>query len=135
MSARTPQDVYPLLVRAINSGDKDAMLALYTDDPVMRFAPDQLARGQAAVSAALDAFLAPKGTMEVKVAGVVEGPATAIVYASWRLTGTDEEGAPVVLGSGESVDLLSKQSDGTWLIAIDDGYGAASNPDVPLLIA
>ena len=48
----------------------------------------------------------------------------ALFCSKWSLTGTGPDGKPMQLG-GLSSDILRRQADGTWLIAIDNPWGTA----------
>jgi ketosteroid isomerase-like protein len=50
----------------------------------------------------------------------------ALTGLKWSATGTDPEGKPVAL-SGNSTEVVRRQSDGTWLFVIDNPRGA-ENP-------
>jgi ketosteroid isomerase-like protein len=45
--------------------------------------------------------------------------------AKWTLNGTSPEGGPVEI-AGQTSDVLRRQSDGNWLIVIDNPFGAQS---------
>jgi len=45
-------------------------------------------------------------------------------YSKWNLKGTGPDGKPVEMNAMSS-DLLRRQADGTWLIAIDNPWGTA----------
>jgi ketosteroid isomerase-like protein len=61
-------------------------------------------------------------TLTSKVQHVLEAGDVALYLGRWQLRGTDPAGGPVML-SGESTDVLRRQPDGRWLIAIDDPWG------------
>ena len=48
----------------------------------------------------------------------------ALYVGRWTLQGADPAGQPVSMG-GESSDVLRRQPDGRWLIALDNPWGAA----------
>jgi ketosteroid isomerase-like protein len=53
---------------------------------------------------------------------VIENGDLAVAYGEWTLTGgADPDGNPVDL-EGRSTDVMRRQSDGSWLDAIDDPY-------------
>src|SRR5262245_7672053 len=119
----TPLDTVNQLVRAINAGDLVAAVALYEPDAVLVVRPGQEARGWAQLREALAGFVALRATLTSEAQHVVETGDLALYLGRWTLRGTDPAGGPVVLG-GESADILRRQRDGRWLIAIDDPWGA-----------
>jgi len=118
-----PRETVDHLIRAINSGDLDAAVALYETGGVMVVQPGSLARGTAELRAALAGFIALKPVLESRAENVVEAGDVALYQSRWKLRGTDPAGQPVDL-AGESTDVLRRQEDGRWLIALDNPWGA-----------
>ena len=56
---------------------------------------------------------------ELLVAGDI-----ALSAAKWSQTGTGPNGEPIQQ-QGTTADVLHKQADGRWLVAIDNPWGAA----------
>ena len=119
---KTPLDTVNELVRAINAGDLTAAVALYEADAVLVVQPGHLARGRAQLREALAGFVAMRATLTSEAQHIVDTGDLALYLGRWRLRGTDPAGTPVELG-GESADILRRQADGRWLIAIDDPWG------------
>jgi uncharacterized protein (TIGR02246 family) len=124
MPASTLEEHYEQFAAAFNAGDADALLGLYADDAVLIPEPGKAARGLAAIREALGGFLALKGTMDLKLRGTVEGPSTAITYSAWTINATGDDGAPITM-SGEGTEVVTKLSDGTWRIVLDDPWSCA----------
>ncbi|HSA89650.1 MAG TPA: SgcJ/EcaC family oxidoreductase [Burkholderiales bacterium] len=122
-----PAKTVARLAEAINRGDLDAALALYEKDAVMVVQPGQLARGAAEVRNALAGFIGLKPTLRMETEQVVETGDVALYLGRWSLRGTDPSGQPVTM-SGESSDILRRQKDGRWLIALDNPWGAQILP-------
>ncbi len=115
------------LVQAINRGDLAAAVALYEPNAVLVVKPGQLARGAAEIREALAGFVAMKAILRSDAQTVVEAEDIALYVGRWNLRGTDAGGQTVVLG-GESTDILRRQGDGRWLIALDNPWGATILP-------
>ena len=97
---------------------------MYEPEATLLPAPDRPAVGHAAMRAALDGFLALQGRMTMETVYVVESGGLAVTRGRWRLEGgTTPDGQPAAL-QGESVEVLRRQADGTWLVAIDAPFGA-----------
>ena len=77
--------------------------------------------GQGATEA-LGRFVALKPTLRAQAQRVVEAGDIALYMGRWTLQGTDPAGQPVSMG-GESTDVLRRQPDGRWLIALDNPWG------------
>ena len=124
MPARRPEDLHRLFAEPLNAGDADAGMALYEPGASLVPQPGQVATGTEAIRAALDGFLALKGTVSVETRRVLAVGDLALLYGQWRLTGTAPDGSALHLG-GRDVEVARRQPDGTWLYVIDDPYGDA----------
>ena len=118
MPVDSPEEIHAVFEDAFNSGDADALLALYERDAVFEPEPGQLVSGTDAIREALGGFLALQGTLTMQTKKVVEAGDIALVHGSWSLTGTGPDGSEVNL-SGESTEMLRRQAGGTWLFVID----------------
>lgn len=124
MSAHSPDDVHPLFARYFAAADMDALISLYEPHAVLLPQPGQVARGPAAIRESLGAFLAMKGSFAIRSSKVIQADDVAIVFAKWTLDARAPDGSPIHL-EGETSDVLRRQPDGRWLIAIDSPFGAA----------
>ena len=64
-----------------------------------------------------------KPTLTSETQELVEAGDVALYISRWSLRGTDPAGKPVTM-AGESADILRRQEDGRWLIALDNPWGA-----------
>jgi len=119
----SPIDTVNELSSALNRGDVETALMLYEPDAVLIAQPGGLARGSRELRAALEQFVALKPTLRTQIDDVVEVGDLALYIGRWTLQGTDASGRAIEMG-GESSDVLRKQADGRWLIAIDNPWGA-----------
>lgn len=104
MSRDTPAQVLKSIVDGINTGNLDALLSLYESDAAFASQPGSLAHGLAGVRESLAAFLALKGTLDLKVTRVLEAGGLALVAGNWSFTGTGPDGKPVTL-TGHNADV------------------------------
>jgi len=118
----TPLETVNQLTRAINAGDVATAVQLYEPDAILVVRPGQVACGWAQLNEALAGFVALRATLTSEAQHVQEAGDLALYLGRWSLRGTAPDGAPVVLG-GESTDILRRQKDGRWLIAIDNPWG------------
>ena len=121
---KSPLETLKQLFEAINRHDIEAAIALYEPDAIMIAEPGKPVRGKAAVKAALAGFIALKPVLAEQGHELIECGDAAMYYSKWSLTGTGPDGKPVQMGATSS-DLLRRQADGAWLIAIDNPWGAA----------
>jgi len=124
VAGTTPLKTVDELFSAINTGNIEGALALYEKDGVFVAEPGSVAKGTDEIKGALQGFAALKPTMTAKSNNTIQGEDIAINYCAWTLTGSDPEGNAVQM-EGLSTDVLRRQADGTWLLAIDNPYGSA----------
>ena len=77
--------------------------------------------GPAAVRESLAMCITMKGTLDLKVTGVLEAGGLAFVAGVWTFTGTGPDGKPVTL-TGRNGDVLRRQADGSWRFVIDNPW-------------
>ena len=123
MSTETPEQLLKSVVDGINAGNIDALMSLYEPDAAFASQPGSLAHGPAGVRGSLAAFLAMKGTLDLKVTRVLEAGGLAFVAGVWSFTGTGPDGQPMTL-TGRNGDVLRRQSDGSWRFVIDNPWGS-----------
>jgi uncharacterized protein (TIGR02246 family) len=121
-AARSPEEVIELFAKLIGEGDAESALALYEEDAAFVPQPGQLVQGRDEIRPALQQFAALRPTLTGEIEKVVAAGDAALLINSWDLRGTDPEGGEVTM-SGRSADVLRKQPDDTWRIAIDDPWG------------
>jgi uncharacterized protein (TIGR02246 family) len=119
MPAYNPNQVHRAFTQAFNSGDIDAVMALYEPDACcIEPEPGTLAEGWDAVREVVKAFLALKGQITFDTKKVVQAGNLAVLHGEWSLAGTGPDGSPVSL-AGTTTEVVRKQPDGTWLYVID----------------
>jgi uncharacterized protein (TIGR02246 family) len=118
-----PIDTVNRLVSAINRGDLERAVAVYEPEAVLLVQPGQPARGSTQVREALAGFIALKPTLTSEAQEIIEAGDVALYVGRWNLRGTDPAGKPVAM-AGESADILRRQADGRWLVALDNPWGA-----------
>ncbi|OGB24688.1 MAG: hypothetical protein A3I66_18020 [Burkholderiales bacterium RIFCSPLOWO2_02_FULL_57_36] len=122
MKTPDPLAAVSQFINAMNKGDLETALALYEPGASLVVQPGAVATGTGALRAALAGFAALKPTMTSEAHQVVEAGDIALYCSRWTLDGTDPEGNPVQM-SGRSSDILRRQADGNWLIALDNPWG------------
>lgn len=122
MAGKSPVDTVNKLIEAINRGDRDAALAQYEPHAILVAEPGVVATGTSALREALAGFVALKPTITTEAHQIMEADGVALYCSRWSLRGTDPAGNPVQM-SGRSSDILRRQPDGNWLIAVDNPWG------------
>ena len=110
------------LLEAINQGDVDKALGLYEPEAVFITQPGIVARGKDAIRTALEGFISLKPSLKGESTELVEAGDVALYCSKWTLVGTSPDGKRVEMG-GISSDVLRKQTDGRWLIIVDNPWG------------
>lgn len=122
MKTLRPLDAVTQFVNAMNQGDLEAALSRYEPGASLVVKPGVVVTGTMALREALAGFLTLKPTLTSEAQQVVEAGDVALYCARWNLSGTDPAGNPVQM-SGRSSDILRRQPDGNWLIALDNPWG------------
>jgi len=122
MSNGTPEQVLQCVVDGVNTGDIEALMALYEPEAAFATQPGNLVRGLPGVRGAVAGFMAMKGKLDLKVTRVLEASDLALVITVWSFAGTGPDGQPVKLATS-SADVLRRQADGSWRLVIDNPWG------------
>jgi len=117
------EEIHSQFATTFNSGNVDAIMALYKPEATLVPQAGQIVQGRDAIREALLQFLALKGTMEVKSIFTVRGPGVALTRGQWKLSGTGPDGKPIEM-TGQSVEVVRQQPNGEWLLAVDHPFGA-----------
>lgn len=118
-----PEEIHSQFAKAFNSGNLDAIMALYEPQATLVPQPGQAVQGRDAIRQALFQLLALKGRMQVKSIFTVHGLGVALMRGEWKLTGTGADGKPMEM-TGHSVEVVRQQPTGEWLLAVDHPFGA-----------
>ena len=125
MSAVTPEQVIEQFAERLNQGDVEGALALYHEDATFAAQPGAVVQGTDAIRAALDSF----ADLNPSLSGTIEKALTAgdvaLVVNRWTLEGRERNGRPVRM-AGVSADVVRRDADGSWKIAIDDPWGGVA---------
>lgn len=119
MPAQEPQMLHQQFESAFNSGDIDALMALYEADCALVGAPGSVASGPEQVRAGLEGLLALQGKARLTTRDVVQVGDLALLSCSWTLDGTGPDGQPLSIG-GATAEVARRQPDGRWLYVIDN---------------
>lgn len=124
MNKSNPSDTVTGLVDAINQGNLQAAIARYEIGACFVVQPGTVAVGTEALSQAIARMIALKPVLTTQTCQTIQTGEVALYCSQWQLTGTAVDGSPVHM-TGSSSDVLRRQADGHWLIAIDNPWGPA----------
>ncbi len=118
MPVQDPRQAHQVWGDTFNRGDIEGLVALYAPDATIVAEPGREVRGKDAIRAALEGFLATKGTMTMETRSVVVAGDIALTSGRWSLRGTGADGQPIAMESNSS-EVWRRQPDGSWLTIID----------------
>jgi ketosteroid isomerase-like protein len=121
MDKTKPEEVILSYVRHINNSDLETIMSLYDSNAAMAVQPGQLIYGHEQIRQKYQSFLG-KVKFDTHIKRVISTSDTALVIGNWTINGTGPDGKPLDL-SGTATDILRKQSDGTWLVIVDNLWG------------
>ncbi len=122
MPTNEPSAVAGLFLAALNARDLDAIMALYEPDATLLLQGREL-KGADAIRQYWAKSLSMEPSLTVKTEQMVQGPETAVHVDTWELTATRTDGS-ALHASGQGVEVLRRQPDGTWLVVLDAPGGA-----------
>jgi uncharacterized protein (TIGR02246 family) len=102
----------------LNAGDLDGLVELYEPSAVFEPQRGVVVHGHTAIRHALSELLAIGPTIRAETVEVLAAEDLALVVNDWSMTGTAPDGTDVRQG-GRSADVVRRQSDGRWLVAVD----------------
>lgn len=125
MPATIPADVDRLFAEALSAGDLDGALTMYEDSATYVDGQGTIATGREQIRVALAELIALSPTLDCYEIDVVENGDLAIHRARWTFTGTGSDGTAIE-SQGRSIEVVRRQSDGTWRFVIDLPTGASA---------
>lgn len=113
MQARQPEDVTRLIAERLNAGDATGAAALYEPHAVLAYPADQPTTGREAIQTIYQRMV------DAGVKFGFETPLPTVTFENLALTSTRSAD-----NTGVRVQVLRRQSDGSWLRIID-------RPEIP----
>jgi ketosteroid isomerase-like protein len=118
----TPEELLNLQVKEFNKGNANSLMTLYENDACFASRSGQVIKGLGSIRLALQDFMDMRCKLEVKVKKVLEATNLALIVTEWSIKGIESDGKTVNL-TGMGTVVLHQQSDGTWLIVIENPWG------------
>ena len=123
MTAHTPEAVHAEWMKAFNAGNLAAMGALYEPDAAVVSEPGgDVVSGLPALKENLEGYLSLAGQIDLRLQRCIQSGDLAILYSGWTMNGPAPDGSEVSK-RGQTTDVVRRQEDGTWLLAIDNPFG------------
>jgi ketosteroid isomerase-like protein len=119
---RDPESTQLLFQRYVNEARIEALLGLYEPEAAIIAKDGGVLIGLVAVRRHVEGLLALAPTLHSTVVRRIVVEDIAMLFSEWRITGTSPSGEPLT-SSGRSFDVVRRQPDGTWRIAIDSPHG------------
>ena len=123
MPITKPEDAHRLFAEAFNAGKLDALVALYEPEAHLISQQDRVQVGHDAIRNTLKEFLALRGKIDMDTHYSFEAGDTALLRSHWSVVGTGPDGKVLAI-QGNGVEVLRRQSDGTWRFIVDHPFGA-----------
>lgn len=120
---KQPEDFHPYWMEVFNSGNFDAALELFEPEATFIAQPGQVIRGKEAIGQALMGFFEMKARIDLQKKVLVKSENLALLISDWTLVSPGANGSLFNL-NGQTADVLRRQPDGNWLLAIDNPYGS-----------
>jgi uncharacterized protein (TIGR02246 family) len=124
MPAQTPEQCEELFGRYLNSRELDNLVALYEPQASLGNEDGTVSSGSVAIRETMQAIFAalPEGKITMNVLRVVRaGDDLAVLYNDWSMVGRLANGSPVEI-KHKAIEIVRRQSDGSWRFAVDDPY-------------
>jgi len=117
-----PEDLYPALSEAHNARDLEALVALYEPKAAFVIKPGRVTESPAELRGAMQHLVALRGRLTVNPRTFIHSDDLVLVLGTFTLSGRRGDGTPFERTS-RFADVLRRQPDGRWLVAVDYPYG------------
>ena len=122
-----PADVHPTYLKAFNAGDIDAIVACYEPQACFVSKSGRVTRGAVELRNLYRAMLSNRPQLELNVRKIIPagGDDLALVIVEWTEWTSISSAGEAKRWAGTATDIVRRQSDGAWKIALDNPYGVA----------
>ena len=119
---KAPADLLYLQVEEFNRGNVSFLMTLYEKDACFASKPGQVVQDLESIRRSLQGFIDMKVKLEARVRRVIQAGNLALLTTEWSIVGTEPDDKPINL-TGRGTVVLRSQSDGSWLIVIENPWG------------
>ncbi len=124
MPPSNPHDLIESFIEALNQGDLDKTLSYYEQDAILIAQPEKIFKGKSEIRASLEEFLALKPKIKSHSNKIINIGNLALYCSKWSMVCYSPDGRVMEI-NGISSDVFRQQSDGSWLVAIDNPWGTS----------
>ena len=117
-----PEDIYPAFSEAYNAGDLETLVSLYDPQAVFVIKPGRVTKSPAELRSAMQHLVALRGRLSVNPRTFIRSDDLVLVLGTFTLSGHRGDGTPFERTS-RFADVLRRQPDGRWLLAVDNPCG------------
>jgi ketosteroid isomerase-like protein len=118
----TPEGLLSSQVEEFNKGNMDFLMTSYEKNVCFASKPGQVVIDKESIRRAFQGFIDTGGKLEAKAKRVLHAGDLALLITEWSIKGTEPDGKPINL-TGRGTIVLRRQSDGTWLMVIENPWG------------
>lgn len=97
-------------------------MTLYENDACFASRPGKVVKDLENVRTSMQSFIDMGVKLEAKVKRIFQTNNLALLITEWSINGTEPDGGPINL-TGRGTVVLRRQSDGTWLMVIENPWG------------
>jgi ketosteroid isomerase-like protein len=119
---KAPADLLYLQVEEFNRGNVSFLMTLYEKDACFASNLGQVVQALESIRRSLQGFIDMKVKLEARVRRVIQAGNLALLTTEWSIVGTEPDGKPINL-TGSGTVVLRSQSDGSWLMVIENPWG------------
>jgi ketosteroid isomerase-like protein len=120
MANKEPRDHLKVWETAFNKGDEEGIVSLFEPGGIQVI--DDAQGKETELRARLREQFAKGAALTVTMTRFLKANGLALTHSAWEIRTTDDAGKPLTL-TGHGTEVLREQSDGTWLLVIDDATG------------
>jgi ketosteroid isomerase-like protein len=119
----TPEDLLHSQVEEFNKGNIDFLVTLYEKSACFVSEPGQVVNNLENIRKNLLGFINMGAKLEARVKRVIHASDLALLITEWSITGTEPTDGTPINSVGRGTIVLRRQSDGTWLMVIENPWG------------
>jgi ketosteroid isomerase-like protein len=118
----TPEEFLDSQVQEFNRGNISFLMRLYEKDACFAYKPGQTVNDLESIRQAFQSLIYMGAKLEAKPKRVLKASDLALLITEWSINGNEPDGKLINL-TGRGTVVLRRQSDGTWLIVIENPWG------------
>jgi len=122
MPARKPEEVHRLFSEGVQRKRSKCNPISFMSRTLLSFPSPGKRSGGMPLSVSFERLPRYEARFVFNRSSLLESNDIAILFSSWTLAGTGPDGKAVSM-AGQTTDVVRRQKDGTWLLAIDNPFG------------